>query len=136
MPINCTTRLGGKGAFCNDRPIHVTKQRIKEGYALIGADSFIFAPALKESALSVEPAPGTGYKCLMIASGRGLGMINDSADFHDIGPGSLIVQEAGGKVTGLQGKALSFNRELAGVIISNGVVHEDFIDIARRALSE
>lgn len=126
--------IKGQGAFCNNEPIHVSNENIKDGYALVGADSFVFASELQKRARGVEPVPGTGYKCLMIATGRGLGMINDSADFHDIGPGSLIVEEAGGRVTGLRGESLSFNSEIDSVIMSNSVVHDEFISIATRAL--
>lgn len=122
--------IKGEGAFCNGEPISVSKETIEEGYALVGADSFVFASELQKRARGVEPVPGTGYKCLMIATGRGLGMINDSADFHDIGPGSLIVEEAGGRVTGFRGESLSFNSEIDSVIMSNGVVHDGFISIA------
>lgn len=122
--------IRGEGAFCNGEPISVSDKNIKDGYALVGADSFVFAPELKKQSLGVEPVPGTGYKCLMIATGRGLGMINDSADFHDIGPGSLIVEEAGGRVTGFRGETLRFDEEIDNVIMSNGVVHDQFIDIA------
>lgn len=120
----------GEGAFCNDKPIHVSTEKINEGYALVGADSFIYAEELKKLSRGIEPVPGTGFKCVMLASGHGLGMINNSADFHDIGPGSLIVEEAGGKVTSLDGKELDCSKEIDGVIVSNGVVHEDFLNIA------
>ena len=119
-----------EGAFSNGEPIKVNSEKINEGYALVGADSFIYAAELKKQSRGIEPVPGTGYKCMMIANGRGIGMINDSADFHDIGPGSLIVEEAGGKVTGLKGEELDFSKEIGGVIVSNGTVHDDFIKIA------
>lgn len=119
----------GKGAFCNNEPIKVSSEKINEGYVLVGADSFSFAAELKKLSRGIEPVPGTGYKCVMLASGRGLGMINDSADFHDIGPGSLIVEEAGGKVTGLNGEQLDYSKEIGGVIVSNGVVHDYFLKI-------
>jgi myo-inositol-1(or 4)-monophosphatase len=120
----------GAGAYCNNKQIHVNSIPIAEGYPVIGNDSIIFGEELKKRSLGVEPVPGTGFKCMMIASGRGLGMINDSADFHDIGPCSLIVEEAGGKVTGLHGEELDYTKELSGVIVSNGVVHKDFLEIA------
>lgn len=121
--------IKGSGAFCNDEPIQVGKEKIDEGYALIGADSFRYAAELKSLSRGIEPVPGTGFKCVMLASGRGLGMINQEADFHDIGPGSLIVEEAGGRVSGLRGEDLDFSKEIDGVIISNGVVHNDFLKI-------
>jgi len=118
------------GAYCNNVRIHVSSEKINEGYALVGADSFSFAAKLKGLSRGIEPVPGTGYKCVMLASGRGIGMINDSADFHDIGPGSLLVEEAGGKVTGLHGEQLDYSKEISGAILSNNVVHADLLKIA------
>ena len=123
----------GKGSYCNDKPIHVSQNTLDDGYMLVGPDSFKYAIDLKKASLGVETVPGTGFKCVMIASGQGLGMINDSADFHDIGPGSLIIEEAGGKVTNLQGEPLKYNQNIGDIIVSNGVVHEQLIKIANSA---
>jgi fructose-1,6-bisphosphatase/inositol monophosphatase family enzyme len=123
----------GKGAFCDGKPIQVSDHDINEGYALLGPDSFPFESELKRLSIGVEPVPGTGYKCIMIASGYGIGMINQAADFHDMGPGSLLVDEAGGRVTGLRGERLDYSKEIGGVVVSNGRVHDDFIRIAASA---
>jgi myo-inositol-1(or 4)-monophosphatase len=122
----------GEGAFCDGKPVYVSEQRIDEGIVLLGADSYQYAPLLKQAAIAVEPVSGTGFKCMMIATGRGTGMINAVADFHDIGPGSLIVEEAGGRVTGLQGERLDYRRDIGGVIVSNGAAHESLLAIAAR----
>jgi 3'-phosphoadenosine 5'-phosphosulfate (PAPS) 3'-phosphatase len=64
---------------------------------------------------------------IKIAERRGISMINNSTDFHYIGPGSLLVEEAGGQVTGLNGEALDYAHPIDGVIFTNCIVHEDFI---------
>lgn len=120
----------GSGAYCDDQPIRVSSENIDAGYVLVGPNSFRYAADLKKHSRGIEAVPGTGFKCLMIATGKVLGMINAAADFHDIGPGSLIVEEAGGKVTGLGGEELDYSKDIGGVIFSNGVVHDDFVKIA------
>lgn len=122
----------GKGAYCNNTPIHVNLDTLSEGYAIIGADSIPYGAQLKKASRGIEPVSGTGFSLMMIARGYGVGKIQDSADFHDIGPGSLIVEEAGGKVTGLNGEKLLYNAEISGVIISNGVAHEELEKIAQQ----
>ena len=58
-------------------------------------------------------------------------MLNEEADFHDIGPCALIVTEAGGRVTGLSGEALNFTRPIeGGVAVTNGVCHNEVLAIA------
>lgn len=121
----------GQGAFCNDQPIHVNNDALDGGYMLLETSSFPYVPALYQAGALEEPVPGTGYKCLMIASGRGVGLIKGNADFHDVGPSSLIVEEAGGKVTGLDGQPLRYDQPLTGAIISNGKVHQELLQIVR-----
>jgi myo-inositol-1(or 4)-monophosphatase len=125
----------GGGAFCNGQQMRVSPAKIDEGYALIGSESLVYAVELKKRARGTQPVPGTAYKCMMIASGRGIGMVYASADFHDIGPASLIIEEAGGKVTGLAGEKLDYNRDITGVIVSNGVTHDDFVDVVKQQVS-
>jgi 3'(2'), 5'-bisphosphate nucleotidase len=49
----------------------------------------------------------------------------------------IIVQEAGGKVTDINGKALDFSRsyqltENSGVVATNGLLHDAFIDAIKK----
>jgi fructose-1,6-bisphosphatase/inositol monophosphatase family enzyme len=121
----------GNGAYCNERKIHVNHDTLAEGYCLVGADSLPYSSLLKERSSGYEPVSGTGFSLMMIARGYGVGKIQATADFHDIGPGSLIVEEAGGKVTGLNGEPLLYNDKINGAIISNGVAHDALVGIAR-----
>lgn len=121
----------GCGAFSDNTPIHVNAERMATGYVLIGSDSFPFVPSLKEKAPRLEPVPGTGYKFIMIATGRAVGMANDYADFYDVGPGSLLVEEAGGIVTDMDGAPLCHGRRMhRGVVVSNGVVHTELLQVS------
>ena len=119
-----------KGAFRNGNPIHVNDQKIKGGYVLIEASSFPYVAKIKQAGAVEEPVPGTGYKAMMLARGKGVGIIKGDADYHDIGPSSLIVEEAGGRVTALDGSMLRYDRPIPGVILSNRITHEDLLAIA------
>lgn len=121
-----------EGAFCNGQPMRVNQDTLKEGYVIIGADSLPYGMQLKAASRGVEPVSGTGFSLMMIARGFGVGKIQAAADFHDIGPGSLIVEEAGGKVTGLSGEPLLFNQVIQGAIISNGTAHASLLEIAQQ----
>jgi myo-inositol-1(or 4)-monophosphatase len=123
----------GGGSFCNNEHIHVNKEEIVGGYILFGEyRSLDMARSVVASGGLVELVPGTGYKCTMIASGRGSGMIKvaGDVDYHDLGPGSLLVEEAGGKVTDLAGNELSYDEPIiTGVIISNAAVYDSLLSI-------
>jgi fructose-1,6-bisphosphatase/inositol monophosphatase family enzyme len=127
------TAIRGRGAYCNDVRLRVNNQTIREGYVLIGAAASTIISAVKQAGGKVEAVSGSGYKCMMIARGKGIGYIKYGADFHDIAPASLIVQEAGGKVTGLSGEELDFTKEFYGAILSNSTSHQSLIDIAGSA---
>ena len=122
-----------QGAFCNDRPIHVSDQPLKGGYVMMEASAFPYAEGIKRQGGDIESVAGTGYKCVMLASGHGSAVLKTKGDidFHDIGPSSLIVEEAGGKVTAYDGSALRYyDRPItAGVVLSNGVTHENLLKI-------
>ncbi|HEY5152583.1 MAG TPA: inositol monophosphatase [Candidatus Saccharimonadales bacterium] len=123
----------GGGAFCNDRPISVNDQGLKGGYILLDVASYAFMESLEAAGAQQETVSGSGYEFMLIASGRAAAMIKNKADYHDVGPGSLIVEEAGGKVSALDGSELLYDKPIEGVIVSNGTVHEKLIEIAKLA---
>ena len=45
----------------------------------------------------------------------------------DTAAGSLLVQEAGGKVTDLEGKEQRYDRAINGFIASNGAIHQRLV---------
>jgi fructose-1,6-bisphosphatase/inositol monophosphatase family enzyme len=127
--------IRGKGAFCNDEPIHVSSQSIKGSYVLLEASSFPYVKGIKNLGGDIESVAGTGYKCVMLASGHGCAVIKTKGDvdFHDVGPSSLIVEEAGGKVTAYDGSPLRYDRSITeGVILSNSLTHEALMSITNK----
>ena len=52
----------------------------------------------------------------------------------DIAAGSLIVQEAGGVVTDLQGH--EYTLRTRSLVASNGKVHDDLLEVLQSALQE
>jgi myo-inositol-1(or 4)-monophosphatase len=124
----------GQGAFCNDQRIAVNQDTLAAGgCVIISESSFQFTPALQNSGAQIEPLPGAGYRSMLIASGRACASIQGKADFHDVGPASLIVEEAGGRVTDLNGTSLRYNQPLTnGIVLSNGICHDDLLAITAR----
>lgn len=47
----------------------------------------------------------------------------------DIAAVKVIVEEAGGKVTDLFGNEQRYDKSINGAIISNGIVHDEVIDV-------
>lgn len=123
----------GQGAYCNGQLIKVNQQPLPGGTVLVSESSFQFVPGLKVAGAQVEPLPGGGYRLALLASGRCSGCLQTQAAFHDVGVGALIVEEAGGMVTDINGKPYErYDRPLQhGVILSNGLVHDELVKIAQ-----
>lgn len=117
------------GAFCNGSRIHVSNQTLSEGYVVLGADSPLFSERIRQAGGRAGPVPGSGYKAMMIARGKAVGTLRQTADFHDVAPAALIVAEAGGRVTALDGGQLAFDRKGdGGAIISNKIAHQALVN--------
>ncbi len=124
------------GAYCNNKPMHVSSHPLNGGYILLGTSSYPFIENIKAVGGRVESVSGGGYKYMMIASGKAVGTIKHGADFHDVAPGALIITEAGGMVTALDGSELAYDRKIEGVIMSNAVSHPSLIDIVKQTLPD
>jgi 3'(2'), 5'-bisphosphate nucleotidase len=72
-----------------------------------------------------------GIKLAVVARGEAEYYINDYPTFHDwdVCAGHILVQEAGGKVSGLRGEPLAYGRPDAaqhiGLLASNGTLHAE-----------
>lgn len=123
--------IRGGGAFCNDTKLRVNDQSIKGGYILMETESYRFSESLKAAGAIDEAVAGSGFEAMLIASGRAAGIMKDAADYHDVAAGSLLVEEAGGKVAAIDGSELRYDKPINGVIISNCTVHDALVAIAR-----
>ena len=54
----------------------------------------------------------------------------------DIAAAKVIVEEAGGKVTNLFGKNQRYDENLEGAIISNGLVHDEVVEVIKKYIEE
>src|SRR5688572_19276644 len=80
---------------------------------------------------SIEPLGSTAYKLALIAWGRGeIFLSRGPKSEWDVCGGVLLVQEAGGRVTDVDGREPRFNRALPcmhGLVATNGVLHDTLL---------
>ncbi len=69
---------------------------------------------------------GDGYGFLMVATGRADAMIDFGLNPWDIAPMLVIIDEAGGRLTGTNGEPRA---ESGNVIASNGRFHDSLVDV-------
>lgn len=129
--------IAGQGAFCNEKSITVNSQSLSEGilgtissHWRIRHEAQYLEPLLKKR-VTMAAFSGAVAKCARVAEGRFVGYIEELANPHDIAASQVIVEEAGGIVTALDGGQLDYSGPFKGVVVSNGVVHDELIDLIR-----
>ena len=116
----------GKGAYLNGKRIHVSKDTeiIKSFYAG-SARQF---SELKVSNHLLRALGCCGLEMAYVACGRfGARIKLRGTDPYGYGAGSILVLEAGGKLTDAHGKP--WNLKSDGAIASNGLLHEKLLKI-------
>lgn len=129
------TAVIGKGARLNDKKIAVTKrERIEELYLNVNHTKFDnarFARINENILRKIKRFHKLGSLCLevaYVASGRLDGTINNDLSMWDIAAAGLIVEEAGGRWSLLDGKKPTFPVfEKLDIVASNGLVHDDLL---------
>lgn len=135
--------LGG-GAWCNEQRIHVSARgRLVEAVLACGIpfagkpDHPLFA---REMALLTEATAGirrTGacsVDMAWVAAGRWDAYWERALMAWDMAPGVILVQEAGGVATSVDGSPLDLHG--GNVCVSNGAIQQPLMDVLNRVLAE
>lgn len=119
----------GKGAFCNGARIHVSKYPLENGLVLFGScpyhkelwkKSFELAYEYFEKALDVRRSGSAALDLCSIAAGRAELYFELLLSPWDYAAGILLVEEAGGTVTDMNGEKVGFDKP-SSIIASNGL---------------
>ena len=117
----------GTGCFCNGRPVRVSGHGELAG-AYVSTSSF--APwsddalaAARGAALNLRTW-GDGYGYVLVATGRMDAMVDPVAAYYDLAPMPVILHEAGGRFTDLDGHDGPGH---GSGVASNGQVHDDLL---------
>lgn len=112
----CFTAARAKGARLNGDPIRVSPCAAVEGCRILGArDLFAHpdwaeAPNLPWPEMTIENRNSIAYRMALVASGTfDAALVLSPKHDWDMAAGDVIVREAGGRVTGYDGTALSFD---------------------------
>ncbi len=110
----------GHGAFCNGKPISVSSQPLANGIVIFGTSpyneelserSFKLAFEYFKKALDVRRTGSAALDLCFVAAGRAELFFELSLSPWDYAAGALIVEEAGGIVTDIDGKPLSLEHK-------------------------
>ena len=122
----------GKGAFQDKKRLHVsTIPEFKDTYFAFGSPRHFqnkqLIIDLIEKSASSRAWDATYCGCLLV-SGRIDAYIDGYGKAWDLAPFTLLVDEAGGKLTRSDGSAWTI-QEGTGAIMTNGLVHDEMIKI-------
>lgn len=121
------TAVKGQGAFLNGKPIHVSDQPLENGIVIFGTatyydeyakDTFDMAYEYFCKSLDVRRSGSAALDLCSIAAGRAELFFELRLCPWDYAAGSLIVEEAGGVVTKIDGGEITLN-EKCGVLATN-----------------
>jgi fructose-1,6-bisphosphatase/inositol monophosphatase family enzyme len=129
----------GSGAYRNGKKIFVLKDAdLKNTYLNTGASGravgFSNLPLLKilsENKCAVMRYPSFIYGCIQVANGKYIGGVFYAKAGHDVAALKIITEEAGGKVTDLNGEQRRYDQDGIGCIVSNGVLHDEILEIVQ-----
>lgn len=125
----------GGGAFCNEIPIKVNVETLENGIlATISSPYRIrnqapYFDSLLKDGVEMAVFSGAVAKSAGVADGRFVGYIEELAGAHDMAAIQVVVEEAGGIVTMLDGTPIDYTKPFNGVAVSNSTIHSQLIDV-------
>jgi myo-inositol-1(or 4)-monophosphatase len=131
----------GQGAFVNGRRLRVSETRTLLDALLVTGFPYdvhqklvpllaMFGAFLGE-ARAVRRLGSAALDLCYVAAGRLDGFWEQTLKPWDVAAGALIVEEAGGRITGMDGS--QFDPTAAHLVASNGQIHEAMLGVIRRA---
>ena len=123
----------GKGAFLNGEPIEVSKvSQPSEAMICHGGIKWFVEKEIFDGIYNLinDTARSRGfgdfYSYHLVASGRVDAVIEAAISIWDIAAITVVVQEAGGMVTDVQGQAIT--KDTASLVATNGILHNTTLD--------
>jgi len=126
----------GNGSYCNG-----LKLKVSDGSNLKGHNVGIISDAkelikvkdtiekLARKGANAVYVEGAVYKSCLVAEGKFVGYFSDLPKTHDLAAVSVILEEAGGKITAPDGSPLDFSKYFEGAVVSNGKVHNELLEL-------
>jgi myo-inositol-1(or 4)-monophosphatase len=137
----CFSAAAGCGTSLNGRPVRVdhTRKMLREALLVTGyPENKKFSGRLyrvnyqrvAESCGNLRALGSAAMELAYISCGRLTGFWENTLMPWDVAAGSLLVEEAGGKVTDIDGNALTMENYLS-ITASNGLIHEELLKTLR-----
>ncbi|MBR5800301.1 MAG: inositol monophosphatase [Lachnospiraceae bacterium] len=132
--------MAGQGAFCNGKQIKVSEHPLSEGLVLFGSapyneelaeKSFALAYQLFNKSLDIRRSGSAAFDLCNIAAGRAEFFFEMQLSPWDYAAGTLLVKEAGGLISDMDGMELVFDKKCS-VMAGNA----DAMEVYRQLMEE
>lgn len=128
-----------KGATLNGKPIHVSNVETLQG-ALANIGTMPYRKEISDklfplwreifnTCIDIRRTGSAAIDACYIAAGRADIYFECCLGAWDVAASSLIVEEAGGRITDWNGEKIRLGSELINVAVSNGKLHTSFLDL-------
>jgi myo-inositol-1(or 4)-monophosphatase len=97
----------------------------------IGYTNLPLIKTLSEKKCAVMKYPSFIYGAIQVANGKYIGAVFFHKHGHDVAALKIITEEAGGKVTDLNGEERRYDQDGIGCIVSNGSLHDELLEIVK-----
>lgn len=128
------TSYKGGGAYLNGKQVHVSDvAKVEEAYVSYGGLKYFKKRGLERGILDLTSRAyysrgiGDAWSYHLLARGAMDVMIEADTKIWDICAVSIIVEEAGGKITDISGSKLS--KKTKSIIATNGKIHDEVVSI-------
>ncbi len=128
----------GQGAFLNGHPIHVTDHKtLSKSLISIGtspydkelaAENFTLFLKIFKNTLDIRRSGSAALDLAYVACGRLDGYIERNLKPWDFAAGAIILQEAGGSISGYDGSPLTFYKN-QDITADNGAIHKELLSM-------
>ena len=97
----------------------------------VGFSNLPLLKGLSEKKCATMKYPSFIYGGIQVANGKYIGAAFYHKWGHDAAALKIITEEAGGKVTDLNGEERRWDQDGLGCLVSNGILHKELLDIVQ-----
>lgn len=135
------TAAKGEGAYMNGNPIHVSSKATLKGSvanleaiwnAVFSTRDLTHLPgALDTNGAKLMKLSSTVYAGMLVALGEFGALVTRGDRAWDVAAVDIVVREAGGTVTDLNGNPLRYDQPIYGTVATNGLLHDRVLEMIR-----
>lgn len=132
----------GEGTQINGKKLAVSSEELDKSIIATSVsrkgivDLWEARKILRDKGLDVEGLTSTAYFSMLVASGKVAGIIYPFSETWDVAATKIIIEEAGGKTSDIFGNEQNYDGEIRGFIGSNGLVHEELVELVKNSLEK